>query len=72
MYNYIEKDNLFTKDNIKIGFTEKQVKNLIKAGNILRQAKSLPLKQKLLIHHNIKRVVGSGDHMACAKVYANK
>jgi len=71
MYEYIEKDNVFTKDNMRLAFTDKQIKNLIKAGNIIKQAKSLPLKQKLLIHHQVQRVVGSGDYMACAKTYAN-
>ena len=70
MYEYIEKDNVFTKDNMRIAFTDKQVKNLVKAGKILKKAKNLPLKQKLLVHHQVQRVVGSGDYMACAKMYA--
>ena len=71
MYEYIKNDNVFTKDNMRLAFTDKQVKNSIKAGNILKQAKSLPLKQKLLIHHQVKRVIGGGDYIACAKMYAN-
>lgn len=71
MYNYIKSENVFTKDYVKLGFTTQQVKNLVKAGNILKQAKSLPLERKAIVHHEVKRAIGGGDYLACAKAYAN-
>ena len=71
MYQYIKSDGVFTKDNLPLAFTAQQVKNLIKAGNILKQAKSLPLEHKVIVHHEVKRVIGGGDYLACAKAYAN-
>ena len=72
MYNYNKQDNMFTKNYLRLGFSEQQVKNIIKAGNILRQAKSLPLNRKVMIHRQVQRIIGGGDYMACAKTYANK
>jgi hypothetical protein len=70
MYNYSKNDNVFTKDNIKLDFTSQQVKNIIKAGNILKQATFLPLERKIILHHEVKKVIGGGDYLACAKTYA--